>query len=74
MDSTGADALNADEAVAEAIHYVAGQSPVAAQVVFENPSYPEWLAIWERVTKNGLLKAGEFRWGTGTLADAEPAQ
>jgi hypothetical protein len=61
-----------DETVAEAIHYVAGGDTSNAARIWCNPSDAEWLAIWERVTRNGLTDASEYRWGAGTLADAKP--
>lgn len=46
----------------EAILAVAGNESRAVRV-WEDPTEAEALAIWERVTKNGLLDSGEFTWG-----------
>lgn len=45
-----------------AILWVAGSEDAASRV-WESPTEPELLAIWERVTKNGLIDASEFCWG-----------
>jgi hypothetical protein len=46
----------------EAILYVAGSEGAAVRV-WEEPTEAEALAIWERVTKNGLLDSTDFCWG-----------
>jgi hypothetical protein len=48
--------------IMEAIMYVAGNDAEAVRV-WEEPTEPEMLAIWERVTKNGNLDASDFCWG-----------
>ena len=46
----------------DAILAVAGNESRAVRV-WEEPTEAEALAIWERVTKNGLIDSGEFVWG-----------
>lgn len=46
----------------EAILYVAGSEDAAVRV-WEEPTEPEALAVWERVTKNGLNDSTDFVWG-----------
>lgn len=49
--------------IMEAIDYVAGHNEIEAVRVWQEPSEAEMIAIWERVTKNGLIDAAEFCWG-----------
>lgn len=51
-----------DPAVMEAIRIVAG-SDSAAERVWADPTAEEALAIWERVTNNGLRDSSEYCWG-----------
>jgi len=54
--------------ILEAILFVAGQNEAAAERIWEDPCYEEGLAVWERVTGNGLRAATEYTWGaSGTL-------
>lgn len=46
----------------EAILYVAGSEEAAARL-WEEPTEAEALAVWERVTKNGLIDSTDFDWG-----------
>lgn len=46
----------------EAILAVAGDESRAVRV-WDEPTEAEALAIWERVTKNGLVDSDEFVWG-----------
>ena len=48
--------------IMEAIRAVAG-SEAAAVRVWEEPSYEETLAVWERVTNNGLRDSTGYCWG-----------
>lgn len=48
--------------IMEAIAFVANSAADAIRI-WEEPTQAERLAIWERVTKNGLLKSSEFCWG-----------
>jgi len=47
----------------EAIYFVAGKNESEAVRIWEDPTDVELLAVWERVTKNGLIAADEFCWG-----------
>lgn len=49
--------------IMEAIHIVSGRDDAEAGRVWEDPTETELLAIWEIVTKNGLVAAEEFCWG-----------
>jgi len=46
-----------------AILYVAGNNDDEAVRVWKEPAPHELLAVWERVTKNGLIESTEFCWG-----------
>ena len=48
--------------IMEAIRSVAG-SDTAAVLVWEAPSEEEALAVWERVTNNGLIPSADYCWG-----------
>lgn len=48
--------------VMEAISQLARHESEAIRI-WEAPTEAEILAIWERVTKNGLIDADEFYWG-----------
>lgn len=45
-----------------AINEIAPNSAIAEQI-WEDPSEADLIAIWEIVTKNGLLDASTFCWG-----------
>ena len=66
--------------IMEAILYVAGQSEPLAERVWEDPDQVEGLAIWERVTGNGLRAATEYTGGASgtqwaeTLGIVKPAE
>lgn len=49
--------------VMEAIWYVSGRNEAVAARVWESPTEPEMIAIWERVTVNGLKPSSRFFWG-----------
>jgi hypothetical protein len=49
--------------IMDAILFVAGNDEERASIIWGAPSEAELLAIWERVTKNGLIDAEEFCWG-----------
>ena len=66
----GADSRETSVELMEAIRYVAGSNEAAVRV-WENPSEPEMLAIWERVTKNGLVPSADFCWGAAGSQWAE---
>ena len=48
---------------AERIWFALGEDETEAERIWADPSDAELLAIWERVTKNGLINASEFCWG-----------
>jgi hypothetical protein len=66
--------------ILEAILFVAGQNEAAAKRIWEDPDQVEGLAIWERVTGNGLRAATEYTWGASgtqwaeTLGIVKPAE
>ena len=47
----------------DAILYVAGGNERCADLIWQEPGPGELLAIWERVTKNGLIPSADFCWG-----------
>lgn len=51
-------------AILEAIWRAAGGDEVLAARIHQDPTEEEKIAIWERVTKNGLIDARVHRWGT----------
>lgn len=58
-----ADSRNTSSELMDAIFLVAGKSDSEAVRVWEDPTEPETLAIWEIVTKNGLIPSSQFIWG-----------
>jgi hypothetical protein len=48
--------------IMEAIRYVAGDDANAVRL-WEEPTDEELLAVWERVTGNGLRSATDYAWG-----------
>ena len=67
---TWAASRETDDVVAEAIINLARHNPHTAQNIWTNPTREEWLAIWERVTRNGLLDGDDYRWGAGVLGNS----
>lgn len=65
-----ADSRDTSVELMEAILYVAGNETNAVRV-WEEPTATEALAIWERVTKNGLLESSDFCWGVAGSRWAE---
>jgi len=59
------------EEIAEAIFWLA-RSAEEAERIWQEPSREEWLAIWERVTKNGLLDGADFQWGVSAMGNEYP--
>lgn len=57
-----ADSRETSIEVMEAIRAVAGSDEAAVRV-WEDPSYEEALAVWERVTNNGLRDSTNYCWG-----------
>jgi len=57
-----ADSRETSVEIMEAIRAVAG-SETAAVRVWEEPTYEESMAVWERVTKNGLRDSTNYVWG-----------
>ena len=49
--------------IIEAIEFISGGNNAESERIWEEPTEAEALAIWERVTKNGLIKSSEFCWG-----------
>ena len=48
--------------IMEAIRAVAGSESAAVRV-WEEPTYEESLAVWERVTNNGMRPSTDYCWG-----------
>lgn len=40
-----------------------------AQRIWNDPTREEWLAVWGRVTGNGLRSGHDYRWGVSALGD-----
>jgi hypothetical protein len=60
--------------IMEAINSLAnGRSDMhgTAERIWEAPTEREVLAIWETVTKNGLIESSDFFWGTAGSSWAE---
>ena len=57
-----ADGRETSNEICEAILKIATNNEDAARI-WQDPTESEMLAIWERVTKNGLLTAADFCWG-----------
>jgi hypothetical protein len=53
--------------VMEAIYEQASGSYQSPERIWEAPTEPECVAIWEMVTKNGLLDDHDFYWGEDSL-------
>lgn len=53
--------------VMEAIYEQACGSYQSPERIWEAPTQPECVAIWEMVTKNGLLDDHDFYWGEDSL-------
>ena len=51
-----------DIEVAKAIFEIASGED-EADAIWEDPTEEQWIAIWEIVTKNGLLDGNDFPWG-----------
>lgn len=49
--------------IMDAILWLARGNEAEAVRIWEEPTDKEMLALWERVTKNGLVSADEFCWG-----------
>jgi hypothetical protein len=49
--------------IMDAIMWLARGDETEAVRIWEEPSEAEMIALWERVTKNGLVHANEFCWG-----------
>lgn len=57
------DSRETSTEIMEAILYVAGGNETEAVRVWEAPTEAEMIAIWERVTNNGLHDETQFCWG-----------
>jgi len=58
-----ADSRETDQEIIDAIWWLANEDEAKAERIWQDPTNEEMLAIWERVTKNGLVPAYEFCWG-----------
>jgi len=61
-----AESRNTSIEVAEAIWNLTDDSSEKQQI-WEDPTPEEIIAIWERVTMNGLLDGADFWWGEDNL-------
>lgn len=59
-----------NEQIVEQIFSLARGDEAEAQRIWEDPTVEEWLAIWERVTGNGLRDGDDYNWGAGVLGNA----
>lgn len=66
-----ASSRETDPEVALAIWNLAGGDPDEAQRIWDDPTDAEQIAIWERVTDNGLRPGADYQWGASTLAEVE---
>lgn len=65
---TSGDSRETSPEVMEAIMDLASAYPNPDPVrIWEAPTESECVAIWEMVTKNGLLSDRDFHWGCSTL-------
>lgn len=67
-----ADSRETSVEIMEAILAVAGSQSAAVRV-WDEPTYEETLAVWERVTKNGLRDSTDYCWGAAGSAWAAAA-
>jgi hypothetical protein len=66
-----ADSRETDAEVMQAILKVAGGNATEAVRVWEDPTNPEMIAVWEIVTANGLRPATDYAWGASGTQWAE---
>jgi hypothetical protein len=57
-----ADSRQTSHEIMAAIRAVAGNDAAAVRV-WEDPTYAESLAVWERVTGNGQRDSSDYYWG-----------
>jgi len=62
-----ADSRNTSAEIMNAIRNVAGSESAAVRV-WEEPTYEEALAVWERVTNNGNTDSTDYCWGAAGSA------
>lgn len=58
-----ADARETSPQIMDAIWTVSRRDEAAANRIWEAPDGAELVAIWENVTKNGLIDESTFFWG-----------
>jgi hypothetical protein len=58
-----ADARETSMQIMEAIWTISRRDEAAAERIWAEPDGAELIAIWEIVTKNGLIDEGAFFWG-----------
>ena len=63
MFLTSGDSRETSQEIINAIWSISNKTDIDAERIWENPNPDELLAIWETVTKNGLLLATDFAWG-----------
>jgi len=59
---TSANSRETSTEIMSAISNIARSESDAVRI-WEEPCQSEMIAVWERVTKNGLIDASEFCWG-----------
>lgn len=57
------ESLETSKEILEAIDWLALGNDSEAKRIWNDPTAEEMIAIWERVTKNGLIEPEEFLWG-----------
>jgi len=60
-----------DLKIIEAIWWLSGKDETRAERIWQDPTNEEMIAIWERVTNNGLRPSNEFCWGKAGSAWAD---
>lgn len=58
-----ADSRNTSAELLDAMLYIANGDETVADRIWQDPTEAEIIAIYERVTKNGLIDPAEFKWG-----------
>ena len=69
-----ASSRGTDEEIAEAIFWLSGEEADQEETpksdrIWEAPTREEWLAIWERVTGNGLRDGADYHWGESRMGN-----
>lgn len=65
-----ADSRETSEEVMEAIMNVSKSADDAVRI-WESTTREEFIAVWERSTKNGLIDGNDLFWGGNTMAQLQ---